>query len=467
MNTSTGAESAVRDLLRGQRAFFDNGRTLPLPFRIHCLRELQHAVLKRQTDIEDALQTDLRRSHFESFLSETILVLAGIKHAVKNIPHWAAPQKIRPSILNFCSTDMLIPEPYGLSLIISPWNYPFLLTLGPLTAAVGAGNCAVLKPSELAPASSSLLEEIVGAVFNPEHVAVIQGDADTARDLLSRKFDKIFFTGSARVGKEVLKAAAERLIPTTLEMGGKSPCIVAETADLPKAARRIVWGKLFNAGQTCLAPDYLLTHPSRKDELLKLLVKTIKSFYGRDIKNNPDYPRIINEKNFLRLSSYIEPDKVVCGGEQDIRDLYIAPTILDGVAWDDPVMTEEIFGPVLPVLTYASLEEAAQRIKAREKPLALYLFTSDQRDVDFFWSKCSFGGGCVNDTLTHVINERLPFGGVGASGMGRYRGQWGWREFSHLKTLSRRNNYPYIPLRYPPYSAKERFKSFLAHLFRC
>lgn len=453
-------------LIRRQRDYFSSGRTRPVSFRLEQLKKLQEALVKRLSDIEAALEADLKRHHFETFISENLLLMSTLKQAIKKTGRWAGPKRVWPSILNFYSRDIIAPEPFGLALIISPWNYPILLSLAPLVGAISAGNCAVLKPSELSPSSSALISEIISSIYHPDYVAVVQGGAGAAQSLLENKFDKIFFTGSARVGRLVQKAAAERLTPVTLELGGKNPALVTESADLPVAAKRIIWGKLFNAGQTCLAPDYLLVHSSKKDELIKLLIETIISFYGRDIGQNPDYPRIIDAGNHARLSSCLEPAKIVWGGEMSLEDLYFGPTIMSGLSWDDPVMADEIFGPILPVLAYDSINEAVSQINGQEKPLALYLFTGDRRQIKTVWSQCSFGGGCVNDTMSHIINGRLPFGGIGQSGQGAYRGQWSFEAFSHYKSLVHRAIRPDLTLRYPPYASKNKIKAILTYLYK-
>jgi aldehyde dehydrogenase (NAD+) len=456
---------ACGTIIERQRAFFKAGKTLPVSFRIAQLRSLQSETNRRRSAIEAAMAADLGRHAFETFAAEELLLAVAIKTALRHTKGWASPKRARPSLLNFPSRDAVIPEPYGLSLIISPWNYPFLLSLAPLVAAISAGNCAVIKPSEYAPAASALLAEIAQAAFPPEYVTVAQGDAGTAKALLEHRFDKIFFTGSARVGKLVLQAAARRLTPTTLELGGKSPCIVSGSADLSVAARRIIWGKLLNAGQTCVAPDYILAHRSIHDALIERLIQAVSAFYGRDLRRNPDYPRIVNAKNFARLVSYLVPEKVAWGGEYEAEALYFGPTIMAGCTEADAVMQEEIFGPILPVIAYDSTDEILAWVNSREQPLALYVFTSDKALVKTLWSRCRFGGGCVNDTLSHLLNERLPFGGIGSSGMGSYRGKWGFEAFSHHKSLLRRAVHPDLPVRYPPYSGKDWLKRVLAKIF--
>ncbi|MGI6657181.1 MAG: aldehyde dehydrogenase [Desulfobulbus sp.] len=451
--------------LERQRAFFHTGTTLSVSFRREQLRRLQHELGRRRADMEAAMRADLGRHDFETFVAEELLLSSAIKTAIRQVKRWAAPKRVWPSVLNFPSRDTIIPEPYGVALIISPWNYPFLLSLAPLVAAISAGNCAVLKPSEYAPTAAALLASMIKTVFPPEYVTVVQGDAQVAGVLLAQRFDKIFFTGSARVGKIVLEAAARHLTPTTLELGGKSPCIVTKSADLVVAGRRIIWGKLLNAGQTCVAPDYILAHRLIHDALIGQLVEAVTTFYGRDIRHNPDYPRIVNAANFNRLLSYLDPQKVVWGGEHDAETRYFGPTIMNGITQADAIMQEEIFGPILPVITYDTMDEAIAWVNSYEKPLALYLFTGDKSAVHDVWSRCHFGGGCVNDTLSHLLNERLPFGGVGNSGMGSYHGKWGFDAFSHHKSLLHRALRPDLPVRYPPYFGKEWLKRLLAKIF--
>ena len=454
-------------LVEQQRAWFLAGHTLPVKERLAALERLRTAIVRHHVALESALQADLGRCNMESFLAETVLLLDSLDKAAAHVRRWAAPQRVRPSLFNLPSSDWLIPEPYGLTLILSPWNYPFLLSLGPLIAAISAGNCAVLKPSECAPAASALLATIIEDTFAPEHVALVQGGPDTATALLHQHFDYIFFTGSARVGRLVLQAAAHHLTPVTLELGGKSPCIVTESADLAVTARRIAWGKLFNAGQTCVAPDYVLVTPSKEEELLGRLADSMTALYGHAPRNNPDYARIINTRHHARLVSLLEPDKLFLGGNHDAAERYFSPTIMRGISWDAPAMREEIFGPILPVLTCPSLDEAINLVNTREKPLALYLFTHNNEDVERVWSRCHFGGGCVNDTLSQLLNDRLPFGGVGGSGMGCYHGQWGFATFSHYKSQVRRSTWADLPLRYPPYAGKSWVRGVLTRLFSC
>lgn len=450
-------------LVAEQRAFFAAGHTLPAEARRTALKRLHTVLTARQADMEEALKRDLGRCRMETFLAESVLLLDELKTAMARVRAWARPGFVLPSLLNFPSLDRIWREPYGVTLIISPWNYPFLLTLGPLIAAVTAGNCAILKPSEDAPASAALLADMVEEAFAPEHVRVVQGGAEVARGLLAQRFDHIFFTGSARVGRLVLEAAARHLTPVCLELGGKSPCIVTRSADLRLAARRIAWGKLLNAGQTCVAPDYVLVHPDREEALCQELRLAMQAFYGTDASRSPDYARIVNARHHVRLVSYLETARVWHGGDHDAQSLYFGPTIVRGASFQDRIMQEEIFGPILPVLPCSSLDEAIRLINDREKPLALYLFSQSREEADRVWTHCHFGGGCVNDTLSHLINKRLPFGGVGQSGMGSYHGRWGFETFSHQKSQLVRL-VPDVPLRYPPFAGKNRIRALLRRL---
>ena len=455
--------SELETLLAAQRAHFAAGCTLPVGERVAALERLRAVLVASQADMEDALRADLGRCRMESFLAESVLLLDEIRKTMTSVRRWARPRLVLPSLLNFPSLDRVWREPYGASLILSPWNYPFLLTLGPLVAAVAAGNCAIVKPSEDAPACGALLADMVARAFAKEHVTVVQGGPETAQDLLALRFDHIFFTGSARVGRLVLEAAARHLVPTCLELGGKSPCIVCKSADMRLAARRIAWGKLLNAGQTCVAPDYVLVHPDREEELCQELRLAMRAFYGEDAHKSPDYARIVNARHHARLVSYLGAGRIWHGGDNDAQDLYLGPTILRDVDWQDRVMQEEIFGPILPVLACATLEEAIQRINARPRPLALYLFSQDRKEADKVWTQCHFGGGCVNDTLSHLVNPRLPFGGVGESGMGCYHGRWGFETFSHPKSQLVRMR-PDVPLRYPPFAKKGWVRDILRRL---
>lgn len=457
------AKSELASILASQKAHFAAGRTLPIEEREASLKRLRNVLKGREADMEEALRKDLGRSRMESFFAECVLLQDELKKTLASVRGWSKPKHVLPSLLNFPSSDRVWREPYGVTLILSPWNYPFLLTLGPLIAAVAAGNCAILKPSEEAPHCAALLADMVGEAFAREHVSLVQGGVDTARELLALRFDHIFFTGSARVGQLVMEAAARHLTPVCLELGGKSPCIVTESADIRLAARRIVWGKLLNAGQTCVAPDYVLVHPDREEELCQELSSAIREFYGEDARTSPDYARIVNARHHARLVSYLESANVWYGGDYDAQSLYFGPTILRDASFGDRVMQEEIFGPILPILSCLSLDAAIEQINAHERPLALYLFSDSREDADRVWTRCHFGGGCVNDTLSHLINPRLPFGGVGQSGMGCYHGRWGFETFSHPKSQLVRMR-PDVPLRYPPFAKKDWVRNILQRL---
>ena len=440
-----------QDLIENQHRFFLSGSTLPVSFRKEQLKKLQIAIKNYAPRIEEAIYKDFKKSNFEVYMSEIMMSLQAVKNAIKNVKSWSKPQSIRSGILNFPSKDYIIPEPFGVFLIISPWNYPFLLAIDPLIAAISAGNCIVLKPSELTVHTSIVIQEMIESIFEKDYVSVIQGDAFVTQQLLSNRFDKIFFTGSSHVGKIVYKAAAENLTPVTLELGGKSPCVVSESTDLSIAAKRIIWGKMLNAGQTCVAPDYIIVHQSVKEKLIDHLKNTISSFYGSDIKQNSDFPRIINRKHFDRIKAFLSNGQIVEGGDTDVDELYISPTIIDNVSWEDAIMKEEIFGPILPILTYNLFSEVLEIINMQEKPLALYLFSQNKKEIKTIQAHCYFGGGCINDTLSHLLNPRLPFGGVGNSGMGSYHGKFGFNEFSHFKSIVVRKTWIDIPIRYAPY----------------
>jgi aldehyde dehydrogenase (NAD+) len=444
----------ARAIMSAQRAYFKAGHTRPYRFRRKQLRALRQAIIDREEALFEALHKDFRKSKFETYATEIAFTIAELDIVLKGLENWMQPQSIPASLLNFPSSDQVQFDPYGLSLIIAPWNYPFQLAIAPLIGTLAAGNCAVVKPSENTPHTSALIQEMIEDIFPPEYVKVIQGEVPTSTVLLAQKWDKIFFTGSPAVGKIVAQAAAKHLTPVTLELGGKSPCIVDETADIKLAAKRIAWGKYLNGGQTCIAPDYLLVHPKIKDQLIQEIGKQIESFYGADPQASEDYPRIINRKNFDRLARYLKSGTIALGGETDPESLYIAPTVLDEVSWDDLVMEDEIFGPILPVLTYDDLDEAVEAINERTKPLALYIFSSRTRRQEKILKETTSGGVCVNDTISHIVNPKLPFGGVGNSGQGAYHGRHSFEVFSHKKSISKRGTWFDLPLRYAPYKGK-------------
>ena len=441
----------IHETVQAQRAYFNTGATLPVSFRLEMLRKLRDAVDRRERDLADALSADLGKSAYESFMCEIGLARTEITYMLRHTRRLAGERTVRTPLAQFAARSFRKPSPYGNTLIMSPWNYPILLTLDPLADAIAAGNTAVVKPSAYAPAASALLAEIIGDCFPAEYVAAVTGGRRENAALLEEKFDFIFFTGSQEVGKEVLRRAAEHLTPAVLELGGKSPCIVDETARLPLAARRIVFGKYLNCGQTCVAPDYILCHSSVKDRLVDALRGEIRRQYGAEPLDNPSYGRIVNEKHFQRLLGLIDPDKVAAGGQSRPETLQIAPTILERVAGDDPVMQEEIFGPILPVLTYDRFEDLYAALADRAKPLALYLFSQDRARVREAMSRFRFGGGCVNDVVIHLASSELGFGGVGESGMGAYHGRAGFEAFSHAKSIVDKKTWMDLPMRYQPY----------------
>ena len=451
-------QEAIQALLGRQRAYFAGGGTLPVPARIRALERLEQALLAHEEDLYQALRADLGKSRTESYLCEVGLTLSELRYVRRHVKAWSRRRPALPSLAQLPGRCFLQPEPYGVVLILSPWNYPVLLTLEPLIGALAAGNCAVVKPSAYSPNTSAVLSALIEKALPQEHAAVIQGGRQENQALLGQKFDYIFFTGSVSVGREVMAQAATHLTPVTLELGGKSPCIVDGTADLALAARRIVFGKFLNCGQTCVAPDYLLVQREKKDALLAQIAREIARMYGEQPLESPDYGKIINEKHFRRLLGLLDSDKLVLGGERDPAALRIAPTILDNVTGEDPVMQEEIFGPILPVLPVDSLEEAIAFVRERPRPLALYLFTSSREAERRVFSQLSFGGGCVNDTILHLASSRLPFGGVGDSGMGAYHGKYSFFTFSHEKGILKTSTRLDVPLRYPPYTVrKERW----------
>lgn len=425
-----------------------------IDFRKETLVKLLNAVIIHENDIIQALYDDFKKPAFEAVLTETNYVILELKNTIKNLKNWAKPKRVFPSILNFPSTDFIYKEPYGKVLIIAPWNYPFQLALCPLIAAVAAGNQVVVKPSELTPKTSEIIAEIIAKVFDKKHVEVVEGGIEVSQQLLSERWDYIFFTGSVAVGKIVAKAAAENLTPVTLELGGKSPCIIDETANLKLAAKRIAWGKFVNAGQTCIAPDYILIQKDMKSHFVAYLKQEITKAYSKNPRESADFARIVNVKNWQRLVNIIEADKVIFGGQSDIKDCYIAPTLVNETSLDSPVMKDEIFGPILPILTYKNETEMDCILSRYEKPLALYIFTENHAFSKQIIEKYSFGGGCINDTMVHFSNKRLPFGGVGHSGIGAYHGKLSFDVFSHQKSIVKKANWLDLPMRYAPYKDK-------------
>ncbi|WP_413998626.1 aldehyde dehydrogenase [Flavobacterium sp. W1B] len=428
-----------------------------LEYRKETLIKLLNQIQIHENDIIKALYDDFKKPAFEAVLTETNYIISELKDTIKNLDKWAKPKKVLPSILNFPSTDFIYKEAYGKVLIIAPWNYPFQLALCPLIAAVSAGNQVVLKPSELTPKTSAIIAKIILKTFHVNHVEVVQGGAEVSQNLLSQRWDYIFFTGSVAVGKIVAKAAAENLTPVTLELGGKNPCVIDETANLKLAAKRIVWGKFINAGQTCIAPDYILIQKDMKNKFIEYLKEEITLAYGENPEESPDFARIIDLKNWKRLTNMIEPEKVLLGGKTNIESRYIAPTLIDEPQLDSLIMKDEIFGPLLPILSYKNEAEIDNIVSKYEKPLSLYVFSDNKSFANKMILNHSFGGGCINDTVIHFSNNRLPFGGVGHSGIGAYHGSLSFDLFSHKKGIVKKANWLDLPMRYAPY--KDKLKS--------
>ena len=444
----------ISALLEGQRNFYKSGKTLSLEFRREQLKRLYASVKAHEEEVLSALSADLGKSSYEGFMCEAGLVLTEISYMLSHLKKFMKRRRVKTPLAQFRSVSYRQPTPYGNTLIMSPWTYPFLLTIEPLADAIAAGNTAVVKPSAYSPSTSAVVEKIISECFPPEYVATVTGGRAENSALLDQKFDLIFFTGSQSVGKEVLRRAAEHLTPAVLELGGKSPCIVDATANIPLAARRIVFGKFLNCGQTCVAPDYILCEESVKDRLIDGIKGEIKAQFGEEPLENENYGKIINEKHFDRLLGLIEESKVVEGGEYDSKGLKIAPTVMDGVTFDDRVMGEEIFGPILPILSFDDFDKAVDGLKELDKPLALYIFSSDKKRIKRVTSELSYGGGCVNDVIIHLATSEMGFGGVGESGMGAYHGKEGFDAFTHYKSIVDKRTWIDLPMRYQPYRSK-------------
>ena len=452
----TGQE--IKDIVGAQRIFFDSGATRSYAFRIEQLNKLRDGIRRYEKDFSAALKADLGKPEFEAYMTEIGFVLNDISYTLKRLKKWMRPRKISTPILVQPGSSRIHFSPLGVNLIISPFNYPLGMTFGPLTAALAAGNTAVLKTSELTPESARMMQKLVEDIFPPELVAYVPGEVEETRILLEQHFDHIFFTGSPRIGSIIMRAAADKLIPVTLELGGKTPCVVHGDAKLELAAKRIVFGKFMNAGQTCVAPDYLLVHKSVKAEFIKLLKERINKIFGDDPEASPDYGRIVSEKHFDRISALMDSSKIIAGGGMRRESRFIAPTLMDNVSLDDPVMGEEIFGPVLPVLEYETLEEVASIIgKLPKHPLACYVYSQNRTVQNAIMENIQFGGGCINHCIQHLVNPELPFGGVGCSGMGRYHGFEGFKCFSHQKSVFKAATFFDLPLIYPPYAGKLNF----------
>ncbi|WP_425496006.1 aldehyde dehydrogenase [Paenibacillus lemnae] len=449
-------QSEIHQLLQQQRQYYLTGATRPIEERIYHLKRLGEAIKQYDSKLTEALYQDLGKGRFESYTTEIGFMQKSIRDTIRHLKKWARPRRVKTPLHLMVSKSFVISEPYGSVLIIGPFNYPFQLLIEPLVGALAAGNTAVLKASENTPAVSAVIREMISGLFHPGYVQVVEGGKETTTALIHEEFDYIFFTGSVPVGKVVMEAAVKNLTPVTLELGGKSPVIVDREADLQVAAERIIWGKLLNTGQTCIAPDYLLVHEEVKDTLISKMIKVIHTFFGDHIRHNSDYGRIVNNTHFKRLTNLIErdQDQVIYGGGSVEDERFIEPTLILAQSWDAASMEDEIFGPILPIISYDHLEEAIDEIQKRPKPLALYLFTSDRAVQDKVMSEVSFGGGCINDTITHVANPNMPFGGVGNSGIGAYHGKFSFDTFSHEKSILRKSTRINLQILYPPYHKK-------------
>jgi acyl-CoA reductase-like NAD-dependent aldehyde dehydrogenase len=439
------------EIIEHKRAFVTNGNTKTCEFRIRQLKTLKKMILEHETDIEKALYLDLHKPSFEAQFSEIQIVVQEINHLLKNLSLWMEDERVETPLLHLPGESFIMKQPFGIVLIIAPWNYPFQLLMAPLAGAIAAGNAVVLKPSEISSNTSSLMAELIAGYFNRDYIQVIEGGIQETGDLLKCRFDYIFYTGSTAVGKIVMEAAAKHITPLTLELGGKSPCIIDKNIHIRKTAEKICWGKFFNAGQTCIAPDYLLVHKDVKETLLAEIKKTIQKFYGNEISKSRDYARIVSEKHYKRLILLMDKEKIYCGGSCSEEEKYIEPTVMNNVSWYDKVMEDEIFGPLLPVLDYESLDEVIHEINVRPKPLAMYIFSGSEKFSNSIISATSAGGVCINDTLSHITTVFLPFGGVGDSGMGAYHGRASFDTFTHRKPVMRKAHSSNISLRYPPY----------------
>lgn len=446
--------------LLGEHKKFRLNTSIDYDMRIKQLDLLKKMLKSYEDNIYDALKEDLNKSPFETLTTELSVLYQELDSAKKQLKEWMKPEKVKAPITHKGTTNHIYKEPYGTVLVISPWNYPIQLTIAPVIGAIAAGNTVVIKPSELAPTTSSLINKMIAKTFSADYVTVIEGDKTVNQQLLEQEFDYIFFTGSSKVGKIVMEKASQKLIPVTLELGGKSPAIINEDANIKLAAKRIVWGKFTNAGQTCVAPDYLYVHSAIKNKLLRAIIKQIKAFYGKKPLTNKDYVKIINQSHFKRLTHLLIDDKILYGGASDEKTLSIEPTLMDHITWQDAIMEEEIFGPILPILTFDNLDDVIFNLQDRDKPLALYYFGENEVDQEKIIASTSFGGGSINDTLYHLANSYLPFGGVGQSGMGAYHGIASFNTFTHEKSIMKQTTKFDLPFRYPGKIAHSVLKKF-------
>ncbi len=464
---SENASVPIAELVARQRATFNLGTTRPVGFRIEQLDRLGKAIRAREREILDATKADLGKCDFEAFTTEIVLVLEEIKLMKRKVRAWSKPRRVSAGLFNWPGAGRTYRDPHGVCLIMSPWNYPFMLAVAPLVGAIAAGNTVILKPSAYSPATSAVIASLLRDAFPPDFVACVEGGREVNQDLLRQEFDYIFFTGSVAVGKLVMESASKHLTPVTLELGGKSPCIVDRSADIDLSARRAAWGKCINSGQTCVAPDYFLVHEDVKDAFVARFREYVARFYGANPHESEEFPRIVNRHHFDRLSSLIagaraQAGRVVTGGRVSADTLKIEPAIIEGVSWDDPVMAEELFGPIVPVITWRDEGEIIRKIVSRPRPLALYVFTRDKAQARRITGSIPFGGGCVNDTIMHVATHTLPFGGTGASGMGGYHGKWSFDTFTRVKSVVEKPLWADVPLRYAPFGRKYKlFRKFL------
>ena len=447
-------ESSIAELVDRQRAFFNKGKTKDISFRVNQLKRLRAAILENQENILEASKVDMGKPAFEYFVAEVGFASREIRYAVNNLKSWSKPIKVSTPFMHLPASSYIYPEPLGVVLIIGPWNYPLELLMLPLIGAIAAGNCAILKPSEVSPHTSAAIARLIQNNFDMSFIGVVEGGVKETQILLSQRFEHIFFTGGTTIGQLVMEAAAKHLTPVTLELGGKTPCIVDGDVNIDTAARRIVWGKFLAAGQNCVAPDYLLVHKAVKEQLVERMIRSLEEFYGKDPSKSPDYARIINDRHFLRLSQLLGEGRIIVGGHTDPKDRYIAPTIIDNVSMNSGIMAEEILGPILPIIEYGELSEAISIVNGRPKPLALYFFSKNGRNQQRILKETSSGGVCINDTNVHVSTSSLPFGGVGESGMGSYHGKASFYTFSHMKAIMKRSFLLDMKMKYPPYKDK-------------
>ena len=450
---ATKTISSIKLLIDKQRKFFESNATRDIDFRMAQLIKFKQALQANEENIYASLHADFRKSKFEAYGTEIGVLYEEISCMLKNVKKWATPELVKDTVANFPSKNYIYHEPYGVCLIIGAWNYPLQLTLAPVIGAIAAGNTCIVKPPRASIHTYRLVQKIIQDTFDENYMAVLDEDSDN-QEMLANRYDYIFFTGGVEIGRTIARAAAEHLTPTTLELGGKSPCIVDKNVDIEVAARRVAWGKFLNGGQTCIAPDYLLLHASVKEKFYKAFAKSVKSFYGNNPQDSVDFPRIINDKHFKRLASMLQDGTIIVGGKTDAESRYIAPTLIELDTFEHPLMQDEIFGPILPVITIQSVDEAISIVKQFEKPLAFYIFSNHYETQQKCLNTVQFGGGCVNDTLSHFVNDHLPFGGIGNSGIGAYHGKFSFDTFTHKKGVCHKVTWPDIPLRYPPYNAK-------------